>query len=329
MLMGTKGSNQTIDLKTDKKNNKTIAIIKANQPWKLYKANSSFVINAAQEIASGDSNDSISLGQIASFQLFAFENNRNYDITGLRCLPLEGQNNFRDLGGYKTTEGKTVKWGLLFRSGQLSSLSERDLRYLSSIPLCTIVDFRTNEERDSQVTKLPSSTINDISLPISPGNLSREIVENMIYEGEVEQTVQFLTDINEQLILINQEQYKAFFAILQKNTTPLMYNCTAGKDRTGLATALLLSALGVDNDTIIADYLLTNTFVNLSIDVVKDKYLLANNQQAEALMTLQTVKKEYLLKALETIKQHYGSVESYLTNQLAVDIPLMKQLYLY
>ncbi|SDH27700.1 protein-tyrosine phosphatase [Myroides phaeus] len=329
MLMGTKGSNQTIDLKTDKKNNKTIAIIKATQPWKLYKANSSFVINANQEIASGNSNDFISLETIPSFQLFALGNNKNFDFTGLRCLPLEGQNNFRDLGGYKTIEGKTVKWGLLFRSGQLSELTDNDLCYLSSIPLRTIVDFRTNEERDSQITRLPSSTLNDISLPISPGNLSREIVENMIYKGNVEKTIQFLTDINEQLILTNQEQYKAFFTILQKNTTPLMYNCTAGKDRTGLATALLLSALGVDNDTILADYLLTNTFVNLSIDLVKDKYLFINDKQAEALMTLQTVKKEYLLKALETINQHYNSVESYLTNQLAVDIPLMKELYLY
>lgn len=329
MFMSTKGFNQTIEFETDIKNKETIVVIKAQTPWKIYSVNSTNKLNLENEIASGMSNDSLSLGQNFSFQLFAFEINQRFDIKGLRNLPLEGQNNFRDLGGYETIDGRTIKWGLLFRSGQLSKLTDSDLNYLASIPLQTIIDFRTEEERNSQVAKLPNSVHKNNLLPVTPGNLSRELVEKMINEGDVEKTIQFLTDINEQLILLNQDQYKEFFAVLQTNSTPIMYNCTAGKDRTGLATALLLSSLGVDKETIIHDYLLTNTYANVSIASVREQYNLSNDKQAEALYTLLTVKQEYLLKALQTIEDNYGSVESFLTNQLAVDIDLMKKLYLY
>lgn len=329
MLMSTKGFNQTIELKTDIQNKETIVVVNIDTPWKIYSVNSNNELNSKNEIASGVSNDSIILGQSHLFQLFAFEANHQIDIKGLRRLPLEGQNNFRDLGGYQTIDGKTVKWGLLFRSGQLSNLTDNDLNYLSSIPLQTIIDFRTAEERNSQVAKLPNSVHKNNLLPVTPGNLSREVVQKMINEGDVEKTVQFLTDINEQLILQNQDQYKEFFAVLQNNSAPIMYNCTAGKDRTGLATALLLSALGVDMETIIQDYLLTNTYADLSVDTVLKQYNLANIKQAEALYTLLTVDQDYLLKALYTIEEHYGSVEVFLTEQLDVDIPLMRELYLY
>ncbi len=246
----------------------------------------------------------------------------------LRHIPLQGQSNFRDLGGYQTEDNKTVKWGCLFRSGQLSNLTALDLDYLSSLPLTTIVDFRSEEESEEQKTLLPKTVTNEILLPITPGNLSKNQVMQIVQEGDIGLATKFLVDINEQLVLHNQSQYKAFFKEVECSEAPLMFNCTAGKDRTGLAAALLLSALGVNQHTVIEDYLLTNQYVNLDIQRIQKQFNL-ETQQAETLLTLFTVQEQFLDKALNTIEEYYTSVEQYLTEILEVDIALLKAKYLY
>lgn len=265
---------------------------------------------------------------IDSFKLYVLETDAEVTVEGLRQLPLEGQSNFRDLGGYKTIDHKTVKWGQLFRSGQLSKLTDKDLHYLSTIPLKTIIDFRSIEETKEQVTLLPPTVSNEVLLPIKPGNLSRNNVMQIVIDANDELANKLLVDINEQLVLQNQEEYKAFFKEVQRADAPLMFTCTAGKDRTGLAAALLLTALGVDKNTVREDYLLTNQCVTLDTLNIQEQFQL-NDEQANVLLTLFTVKEQYLDKALITIEQHYHSVENFLTEALDVDIALLKSKYLY
>ncbi|MCC9042166.1 tyrosine-protein phosphatase [Myroides sp. M-43] len=272
--------------------------------------------------------DVISTKNIETFELCVLETDTEITVSGLRQLPLEGQSNFRDLGGYKTKDNRIVKWGQLFRSGQLSNLTTRDLNYLSSIPLTTIIDFRSEEESIEQKTLLPSTVSNEILLPIRPGNLSKNNVMKIVMDANDELANKLLVDINEQLVLHNQNEYKAFFKEVQGANAPLMFNCTAGKDRTGLAAALLLTALGVDINTVREDYLLTNQCVNLDTLNMQEKFLL-NDDQTNVLLTLFTVKEQYLNKALTTIEQHYSTVESFLIDALDVDIPLLKSKYLY
>lgn len=263
-----------------------------------------------------------------SFELYISKTDTETTVKGLRQLPLDGQSNFRDLGGYKTVDQKTVKWGQLFRSGQLSNLTDKDLHYLSTIPLKTIIDFRSEEESKEQVTLLPPTVSNEVLLPIKPGNLSKNNVMQIVMDANDVLANKLLVDINEQLVLHNQDEYKAFFKEVERADAPLMFNCTAGKDRTGLAAALLLTALGVDKETVREDYLLTNQCVSLNTLNIQEQFDL-NDDQANVLLTLFTVKEQYLDKALSTIEQHYNTVENFLTDALKVDIALLKSKYLY
>ncbi|MDR2222680.1 MAG: tyrosine-protein phosphatase [Flavobacteriaceae bacterium] len=247
-----------------------------------------------------------------------------------QSLHLQGQSNFRDLGGYKTLDNRTVKPNKVFRSGHLNRINANDVQLLQSLPLHTVVDFRTAEERAQFPSVLPSTIKQEIHLPISPGNWSEKEIGQMIYDGDTSRTSQFLLDINEQFILYNQEEYKAFFAVLQQQKdNPLMFNCTAGKDRTGIASALFLASLDVSLDAIFEDYLLTNKRAFSLIRQIHQQYRLTDEKQIKALNNILTVDIKYIEKAFETIYLYYGDVQKYLEEQLEVDIDKMKNIYLY
>ena len=237
-----------------------------------------------------------------------------------RHLPMEGGYNFRDLGGIKNTEGKYIRWGNFLRTDELATLTDADLAYLSSIPVTSVVDFRTEKEIELKPDKLPSSVKNTYTLNIAPGNLNIDDME-AIYKFNldsfmVEMNKSFVTD----LVIIN--QYKKFFDILQnKNNLPIIFHCSAGKDRTGFGAALILFALGVDEEVIMKDYLSSNVYL-------KDKYadLIEKTPFLEPMFV---VKSHYLQASINTMKEKYGSVDNYLTTVLKVDIPKFRQIYLY
>lgn len=231
-----------------------------------------------------------------------------------RVLPIEGAYNVRDLGGYPAADNKTVKWRKVIRSGDLNLLTDKDIAYFNEIPLKTYIDFRDSAEIASAPDKTPPSLINQLFLPIETGNIinmetiTPEFAETALVEG------------NKHFARDNQDVYKEFFRILmEQESTPLLFHCSAGKDRTGFGAALFLASLGVDREVIIEDYLLTNK-------LLKDKYadVIA---QMPALKPLFEVRKEYILAAFEVIDTEYGGMESYLTNQLGVDLKRMRELY--
>ncbi|MDL2323334.1 tyrosine-protein phosphatase, partial [Bacteroidales bacterium OttesenSCG-928-A17] len=218
--------------------------------------------------------------------------------TPVRHLPMEGGYNFRDLGGYKTTDGKSVKWGKIFRSDDLANLTENDLAYLSAIPIVSIVDFRSESEMENAPDKLPASVENYCPLSVSPGNMDSGSIMNPSDSISPEQMME---QIN--ILLVSDSaiiaQYKTFFALLQeKENIPLLFHCSAGKDRTGMGAALILFALGVDEETIFEDYLASNNYL-------EGKYSNMITAYPE-LTPFFTVKEEYLKSGLNTIKKEYG-----------------------
>lgn len=238
-----------------------------------------------------------------------------------RHLPLTGGYNFRDLGGYSTVDGKCIKWGKVFRSDDLYLLTPSDLIYLANIPLFSIVDFRSESEMLQAPDKLPASVKNVYDYPIAPGNLSSAINVSAISAEDAdrimrEMNVLFVTDP------VCIDQYRKFFRLLQQeDKTPLLFHCSAGKDRTGMASALFLYSLGVDEDTIMEDYLLSNEYLG-------DKY--SHHIQAyPALEALFRVKPSFLRAALDQLKKDHGSVKDFLKNVLEVDIKKMEKIYLY
>ena len=232
----------------------------------------------------------------------------------VRILPMEGAYNVRDLGGYAAADNKTVKWNNVFRSGDLNLLTNKDLSYFKELDLRTIIDFRSNEEIEKAPDKTPGSLKNSYLIPIEVGNVY-DIQSITKDTAEV-----FMIEMNKLLVDKFQDEFREFFRIVQDTVSaPLLFHCSAGKDRTGLAAALFLASLGVDKQTIIEDYM-------LSAELVKEKYqpFVDQNPALEALLT---VKPEYLTAAFDEIENKYGGLELFLTECLRVDIPLMRRMY--
>lgn len=177
-----------------------------------------------------------------------------------RLLPLEGGVNFRDLGGYQTADGKKVAWGKIYRSAVMSGLTASDYRYLSDLGIGAICDFRANDERSREPVNWPANMnmkvlARDYKLDMAP-------LMAVFGSGDIseDKTRAAMASFYGELPFTFAPQFKEMFGELLKGEAPLGFNCSAGKDRTGVAAVLVLSALGVPRETAIADYLLSNRY---------------------------------------------------------------------
>jgi len=292
--------------------------------WAIYSGLSTDKIDFSQPVAEGIDSGTFPLNVPDSVRsYFRIITEQGKAIISDRHLPMTGGYNFRDLGGYRTTDGKYVKWGKIFRSDDLHNLTEADQHYLAAIPLVSIVDFRSEEEINLQSDINPSSVKRNYKYSISPGSLM-DAVKTDINNLTAAKADSLMMNLNSLLVSdsVCVNKYKDFFQLLQnESNVPLMFHCSAGKDRTGMCAALVLSALGVDEETIMKDYLLSNVYL-------ANKYakLKAENP---ALSPLFEVKPEFLQAGLDKIKKEHGSIESYLINVLHVDINQMREMYLY
>lgn len=236
-----------------------------------------------------------------------------------RILPIDGGYNFRDLGGIVTKDNATIKSNYLIRTDELSRLNEKDLNLLADLKVKSIVDFRTSNERKSSVDKVPLTCENEFHLDIMAANMNSFMDKMQSGEKDYKNMMQqFYTDLVLEENAV--KEFKEFFSILQnEENCSIIYHCTAGKDRTGIATALILESLHVDWDIIESDYLLSNQFL--------EKKYKAYIEQNPSLKDIFLVQKEYLEGAFEQIRKSYYSVEDYLTDKLKVDIDLMKKIY--
>ncbi len=229
-----------------------------------------------------------------------------------RAEILEGAPNFRDLGNYPVTGGQRTVPRKVFRSQTLAGLSDGDLETLKALNLRTVIDFRGDEEVLKEPSRLPEG-VRIVRLPIGVGN-SNPLMEQLMTGGvDSLQCVAFMQDINRRFATEFTPQYRAFFEILlDPESYPLVFHCTAGKDRTGFAAALLLSALGVDWDTVMDDYLLTNRYL-------KPQHLTqVPEQAAAAIRQMWGVQPSYLDAARDEIVQKYGSIDRYLQQEMHI-----------
>jgi len=296
--------------------------IETNGEWTVYAGPSVDKIDFSKPVLQGEGSGKYSLPVKDSvrsyFQLVTPEGKA---ILAESHLPMEGGYNFRDLGGIRTENGKYIKWGKILRSDDLHNLTEADLNYLSSIPLISIVDFRSEQEMQMAPDKVPASAAKDYAYSINPGNLMAALdMENAstasMDTAMMQMNVLMVTDT------ASIDQYRKFFELLQnENDVPLMFHCSAGKDRTGMGAALVLFALGVDEKTIMDNYLESNKYLG-------DKYAKYIEQYPD-LEPLFRVKPEFLKAGIQQIRNEHGSVENYLKDVLKVDIDKMREMYLY
>lgn len=259
---------------------------------------------------------------------------------------LECSVNSRDLGGLKTAEARCVKSGRLIRASELSRLTERDKEHLKSLGLHTIVDFRTEAERALKPDVIIDG-VNYCSLPVVEGlvpGITRESIENPYNAFSRPDYAESLGakgfEIMRSLypILVESESaiknYRRFFEILSESESgAVLWHCAMGKDRAGLASAMLLYILGVPMDTILEDYLLTGIRCAEEINAETEacRKFTSDETVLKSVFWLNTTHSEYLLTAFDTMKKLSGSVENYLEEKLGISEKVkqrLRELYL-
>ena len=247
------------------------------------------------------------------------KNSNAFKSEEYRLLPMDGAFNTRELGGYKTTDGKSVKWGMLFRSDKLSDISENDQLYLQSLGIKRIVDFRSEAEKTEDPNIIPEG-INYIETPINVDGAMRSKIEAVL-KGETNKEVKsFLVDANKEFVTNYTSVYEDFLRGLIDEDGPTLFHCTAGKDRAGFAAAITLIALGVSKEDVIEDYMKTNIFTKDKIDEMIDKIKLMSLYQADAeiLRPLIGVERIYIETAFKTAEEKYGSLENFIREGLNI-----------
>ena len=241
-----------------------------------------------------------------------------------RRLTFSGTYNFRDMGGYAAADGRHVKWGVLYRSDKLQKLTKRDLQVLAGLNLSCVIDLRADFEREKEPDRLPDNTdIQLIPLPIVDTNstLTREATQKIVarkFKGI--DSSELLIDAYKQFVTTFTPQYRTFFKIvLAAEGKPILFHCKAGKDRTGFAAALLLRILGVPQQTVLQDYLLTQRYMQRALTWLFVFVRFTRGKKAMQLVQQLTgVKEEFLKAAFDTIDVQYGSFDAYVHDGLGL-----------
>ncbi len=227
-----------------------------------------------------------------------------------RSWALQGASNFRDLGGYPGHGGRPLRWRKLFRSAQLSSLTAQDHAQLAPLGLRRSFDFRGQAERAETPYELPGVTQH--SLAIEPTLIQHMRVLSAAGEPVSAATVAgLMEDLYRGLINDQAHRFAELFEHLLQADAPVLFHCTAGKDRTGVAAALVLLALGVPRDCVLQDFLLTN-------QLFERPALRQSEFAAEALAVLFGVQPSFLHAALHAVDADQGGLERYLSVRLGL-----------
>lgn len=227
-----------------------------------------------------------------------------------RVLRLRGASNFRDLGGYDTQNGRQVRWGRLFRSDHLGRLTAEDEVLLAALGVQRVLDFRGEQERAAVPNRLAAAQHH--ALGIEPTVVQR--LHDLAAAGQrlsEAVAVELMKELYGALVNDQAHRYAEFFEHLLDTDTPLVFHCTAGKDRTGFAAALTLHALGVPREVVLQDYLLTNA-------LYQPPPLPPTDTPHEALAVLWRVQTEFLEAAYEALDADHGGMDRYLEQRLGV-----------
>lgn len=238
-----------------------------------------------------------------------------------RRLIFEGGINFRDIGGIKTNDGRTVQWGRIFRCGDMGRLTENDLALVDYLGIDHVIDFRNEQEIERSPDRYPANdrvTRHHVQI----GQRQNDESENMsaIYKLlQDPNTTRELADSIFNLFYMdmpnNLSDFQPYFDVVKSNESNLLFHCTAGKDRTGMGSALLLYALGVPKEIIVEEYYLSNRYT---------KGIMQGNPEMkslnpEAVAIFEGVQPHYIKTAFAVIEKKYGSIDKALEQEFGLD----------
>lgn len=235
-----------------------------------------------------------------------------------RHVPLEGAYNFRDLGGYRTQEGQYICWGKLFRADELSELTDADLDYLRAMDISTIIDLRSPIEMRGKENRLPPGVVYRHMRIYKKEPIRRYLLDILFRRHKLSQAM------GASYPMMAEENAEAFGAVLRRfadpKNLPAIFHCSAGKDRTGIITAYLYAFLGVPDETIIADYSLSNLgFDHYFTEFIASGRIARSGIPPDEFRALFMVDPAWMENLLTYIGTNYGSMQNYLIQKAGLD----------
>lgn len=232
-----------------------------------------------------------------------------------RAVTLQGSSNFRDLGGYPAAGGRHVKWGHIYRSADISKLTDSDLQALQSRHVALVCDLRGPQEYAAAPDRLPTGA-RRIELPAG----SEKIDPRLLSSGAKNVNRDSLMRAVYTNTSFFQAKYKPMFdeLLALDGRQALLFHCSAGKDRTGIGAALVLSALGVDRQTILKDYAATDVYWQVGREQSLQRMAQAgmSAEAVAAVRPMMAANPAYLAGTFASIDKQYGSVDKFLASQM-------------
>ena len=242
-----------------------------------------------------------------------------------RYVGLENTVNFRDLGGLKTRDGKTVRKGMIYRSDNLSKLETGQFGQFNDLRIASVYDLRTDHEIEGKEDHLPAQ-VRYLHTPVVEDNageikgLKKRVLNGKITEQEAkDMTAKFYADA----VTVHVGAVKAILNGITSSDQPVLYHCSAGKDRTGIVSALILSILNVDRQVIVDDYMLSNYYrrnrAEKTLGKAKLGRVIKPKLNMDAIEVLSTVDESFINATFNAIDSTYGGIGPFIENQLGID----------
>jgi len=235
-----------------------------------------------------------------------------------RHIDLPGGYNIRDLGGYTSRDGGHIRWRKIFRAGLITHIQPEGDDLMKGLQLTTICDFRATDEQAANPDHwYELDKLNRLSFPVGDGRPDK--LEWLKTENLIDGDGHHLYKSNRSYVTTHQSRFRNFFEVLlDEKNYPLLFHCTAGKDRTGFASVLLLTALGVDWDTIIEDYLLTNKYLNAFAEVTSKGIAKESGIAQPLVKSIFQARESFLKGALDAIRESYGTIDVFLEKEIGI-----------
>src|SRR6516164_5857263 len=235
----------------------------------------------------------------------------------VRHFNLQGASNFRDLGGYGTRDGRSLRWRQIFRSNHLGKLTPSDVEIVRGLGVRSAFDFRGIEERRGVDCVVAEIAVH--SLPIEPTVVAALRARLQARALSSADALEIMRESYRGYVRLNTHSFRELFARMIEGTEPLVIHCTAGKDRTGFACALVLHALGVPEKVISEDYLLTNSYYRRDPNSAPDLPL-------DVRQAIGSVESSFLAAGFDAVNAQYGDLESFFRDGLGLGTPERNEL---